>query len=391
MRMYPFTAIVGQEAMKTALILHAVDPLIGGVLIRGHKGTAKSTAVRALADLLPPIKAVEGCPYRCSPDASTYIHEECRIKSESAEGMLSYECPVPLVELPLGATGDRLVGSLQVERIIHSGERVFEPGLLASANRGILYVDEVNLLDDHLVDLLLDTAASGINRVEREGLSVIHPASFILIGTMNPEEGELRPQFMDRFGLCIRVTGESDVKKRSELVRRRLSFEKDPEEFCRNWDSTQDALRKQIVNARKNLSGVRVPDDVIDAASSLAVKTGSQGHRAELTITRTAQALAAFQERDTVTHADILQAAKMALPHRIDRFIEHGGAELPGELNDAIREVYGEMPFIFEEGESDEDDRFQAFGPDDEIFPGSAAGGMPLFSFLKKKHPTLSF
>ncbi|MDC7240418.1 MAG: ATP-binding protein, partial [Spirochaetales bacterium] len=320
MTKYPFSAIVGQEAMKTALILHAVDPSIGGVLIRGHKGTAKSTAVRALQDLLPPLKAVEGCPYHCDPEAGNFIHKECRLKAEAGIPE-SFEMPVPLVELPLGATEDRLVGALQLEKAIHSGERVFEPGLLAAANRGILYVDEVNLLDDQLVDLLLDTAASGVNRVEREGLSEIHPSKFILIGTMNPEEGELRPQFLDRFGLCISVTGEDDVKKRSELIRRRLDFERDPDSFSGRWEELQQALREQIAKAKENLKKVSVPDDILDDASTLAVKVGAQGHRAEITIIKVAVALAAFQERDSINHADVVQAATMALPHRLDRYI----------------------------------------------------------------------
>ena len=392
MSMYPFTAIVGQEAMKTALILHAVDPTIGGVLIRGHKGTAKSTAVRALADLLPPLRTVEGCPYHCDPDASSYIHDECRLKAEKGAIKNTAEYPVPLVELPLGATEDRLSGSLHVEKAIHEGKRVFEPGLLAAANRGILYVDEVNLLDDHLVDLLLDTSASGINRVEREGLSVVHPAEFILIGTMNPEEGELRPQFLDRFGLCVGVTGEDDIKKRSELVKRRLAFERDPDLFCSNWEDSQNALRQQIEKARILLPDVALPDEVIDSASALAVKAGAQGHRAEITMTKVAAALAAFQERDSITHKDIIEASTMALPHRLDRFLEHGGAGLPRELLDAIKEVLGELPFIHEDNEEhEEDDRFPSFSIDDEIFPGSTAGGVPIFSFLKKKHPALSF
>ena len=391
MNTYPFTAIVGQEAMKTALILHAVDPSIGGVLIRGHKGTAKSTAVRALADILPPIKAVKDCPYHCNPDASVFIHDECRRKAESGKKISTAEYPVTLVELPLGATEDRLSGSLHVEKAIHEGKRVFEPGLLAAANRGILYVDEVNLLDDHLVDLLLDAAASGINRVEREGLSEIHPSEFILIGTMNPEEGELRPQFLDRFGLCIAVKGETEVKKRSELVRRRISFEKNSDEFIKNWEASQNALRDQIIKARMLLSGISIPDEMIDAASSLAVKTGVQGHRAEITIIKTAAAIAAFQEREAVIYSDIIEAAVMALPHRLDRFIENGGSDLPKELIDAAAEVFGELPFINQEEDYETDERFPEYSIDDEIFPGSVAGGVPIFSFLKKKHPALSF
>jgi Mg-chelatase subunit ChlI len=392
MSKYPFSAIVGQEAMKTALILHAVDPSIGGVLIRGHKGTAKSTAVRALAELLLPIKVVEGCPYRCDPGAERFIHKECREKAEKGELLRAVERPVPLVELPLGATEDRLVGSLHVEKAIHDGRREFEPGLLADANRGILYVDEVNLLDDHLVDLLLDTAASGVNRVEREGISVRHPSDFILIGTMNPEEGELRPQFLDRFGLCVSVTGEKEVKKRSELVRRRLDFERNPEAFTSRWDGMQDVLRDQIAAARDRLHSIEVPDEVLDAASSLAVKVGAQGHRAEITMVKVAVALAAFQEKSSVTPRDVLEAAVLALPHRLDRFIEHGSAELPAELTEALLEVFGENPFLRDEEEVDvEEEDFGFIDPDDDIFPGNFAGGMQVFSYLKKKHPTLSF
>lgn len=389
MSKYPFTAIIGQETMKTSLILNAIDPSIGGVLIRGHKGTAKSTAVRSLVELLMPIDVVEGCPYHCDPDAAFYVHDECRNRVESGESLTSVKSPVPLVELPLGATEDRLVGSLQLERVLHRGERVFEPGLLAAANRGILYVDEVNLLDDHLVDLLLDTSASGINRVEREGISILHPANFILIGTMNPEEGELRPQFLDRFGLCVSVIGEKSVKQRSELVRRRLAFEKNPQAFCDGWEKAQSLLRQQIANARLILTKIIVPDDVFDAASELAVNVGAQGHRAEITMVKVASALAAFQERHTVTPADIMQAAAMALPHRLDRFLEQGGTELPKELQKAIIEVFGEMPFVH--GAEEEEDLEPMFDPDEDIFPGNFAGGTPLFSFLKKKHPTLSF
>ena len=388
---FPFSAIVGQEAMKTALILNAIDPSIGGVLIRGHKGTAKSTAVRALADLLLPLKAVEGCLYHCDPHAKSFVHESCRKKAEAGNPLPEVELPVPLVQLPLGATEDRLVGSLHVERAIHAGERVFDPGLLAAANRGILYVDEVNLLDDHLVDLLLDTAASGINRVEREGLSEVHPSSFILIGTMNPEEGELRPQFLDRFGLCISVTGEKDVKKRSELIRRRMAFEKDPKTFIENWSAAQKALREQIGKAKELLAMVSIPDEILDSASTLAVKVGAQGHRAEITIIKVAAALAAFMNHDTVSAGDVLQAATMALPHRLDRYIEKGGMDLPDELINALKEVFGELPFYHGDEEKELDDKFLLYNPDEDVFPGNFAGGMPVFAYLKKKHPTLSF
>jgi Mg-chelatase subunit ChlI len=337
-----------------------------------------------MVDLLLPLQVVEGCPYHCAPDATAYVHDACRQKVERGEPLVAVECPVPLIELPLGATEDRLVGSLHFERAIHAGERVFEPGLLAKANRGILYVDEVNLPDDHLVDLLLDTSASGVNRVEREGISELHPATFILIGTMNPEEGELRPQFLDRFGLCIGVAGEPDVKQRSELIRRRMAFEKDPTAFCGRWDATQSALRQQIANARLHLTEVSVSDEILDAASALAIKVGAQGHRAEITMTKVAMALAAFQERDYVTHADIIEAATMAIPHRLDRFIECGGVDLPEELQEALTGLFGEKPFVHGGEETDKDDNFPAFGLDDNIFPGSCACGSPTFTFLKK-------
>ncbi len=387
---FPFSAIVGQEAMKTALILNAIDPSIGGVLIRGHKGTAKSTAVRALAELLTPLQVVSGCAYHCDPESSDFVHEACRLQAAKGRPFDKTKIPVPLVQLPLGATEDRLVGSLHVERAIHHGERVFDPGLLASANRGILYVDEVNLLDDHLVDLLLDTAASGINRVEREGLSEIHPSTFMLIGTMNPEEGELRPQFLDRFGLCISVTGEKDIKKRSELIRRRMSFEKDPKSFQEEWFSSQEALRQHISRAKKNLPGVSISDEILDSAAALSVNVGAQGHRAEITIIKAATALAAFMDRNEVTAEDIIQAATFALPHRLDRYIEKGGMELPEKLKEALKEVFGELPFYNGE-EEEEDDKFPLYSTDDDVFPGNIAGGVPVFSYLKKKHPTLSF
>ena len=236
-------------------------------------------------------------------------------------------------------------------------------------------MDEVNLLDDHLVDLLLDTAASGVNRVEREGISVRHPSDFILIGTMNPEEGELRPQFLDRFGLCVSVTGEKDVKKRSELVRRRLDFERNPEAFTSRWDGMQDVLRDRIAAARDRLHSIEVPDEVLDAASSLAVKVGAQGHRAEITMVKVAVALAAFQEKSAVTPRDVLEAAVLALPHRLDRFIEHGSAELPKELTEALLEVFGENPFLRDEEEAEvEEEDYGFIDPDDDIFPATSPG-----------------
>src|SRR5512147_162084 len=241
---YPFAALVGQERLKKALILNAVNPLIGGVLIRGEKGTAKSTAARGLAELLPPLAVVAGCPFHCDPDKVEMMCDHCRKRQAQGETLPRRHRPMPVVDLPLGTTEDRLLGTIDLEKAIKSGEKHFEPGLLAAANRGILYVDEVNLLDDHLVDVLLDAAAMGVNVVEREGISFTHPARFILVGTMNPEEGELRPQLLDRFGLCVEVTGLHNIDARMDVVARRLAFEADPEAFAADWQGEQEALRQ---------------------------------------------------------------------------------------------------------------------------------------------------
>ena len=237
---FPFTAIVGQESIKLALLLNAISPVIGGVLIRGHKGTAKSTAVRALSRLLPDIEVVAGCPFACALSDDLEVCPHCVVHPAVRQPMTR---PAALVELPLGATEDRVVGTLDIERALKSGEKHFEPGLLAAAHRGLLYIDEVNLLSDHLVDILLDAAAMGVNYIEREGISVSHPAAFILVGTMNPEEGELRPQLLDRFGLAVDVQAERDVEVRAEVVRRRIAFDRDPEGFVRQWADAEQGER----------------------------------------------------------------------------------------------------------------------------------------------------
>ena len=244
---YPFAALVGQERLKQALILNAVNPLIGGVLIRGEKGTAKSTAARGLAELLPPIAMVAGCPFHCHPELPELMCDACRKRRAQGEVLPRRDRPMVVVDLPLGTTEDRLLGTIDLEKAIKSGEKHFEPGLLAAANRGILYVDEVNLLDDHLVDVLLDAAAMGVNVVEREGISFAHPARFILVGTMNPEEGELRPQLLDRFGLCVEVTGLHNLDARMAVVERRLAFEADPEGFAARWQGEQQIIRQGIL------------------------------------------------------------------------------------------------------------------------------------------------
>ncbi len=316
---YPFAALVGQERLKQALILNAVNPLIGGVLIRGEKGTAKSTAARGLAELLPPMQMVAGCPFHCDPEATELMCDSCRRRRGQGEALPRRERPMPVVDLPLGATEDRLLGAIDLEKAIKSGEKHFEPGLLAAANRGILYVDEVNLLDDHLVDVLLDAAAMGVNVVEREGISYAHPARFILVGTMNPEEGELRPQLLDRFGLCVEVTGLANLEYRMAVVSRRLAFEADPEGFCRQWQAEQELLRRAIISAREILPRVTFADDILRLITLICLDQGVDGHRADIYMLKVARTLAAYHGRETVSDSDVREAAELVLPHRLRR------------------------------------------------------------------------
>ncbi|MFZ5449754.1 MAG: putative cobaltochelatase [Thermodesulfobacteriota bacterium] len=316
---YPFAALVGQERLKQALILNAVNPLIGGVLIRGEKGTAKSTAARGLAELLPPIAMVAGCPFHCHPELPELMCDACRKRHEQGEVLPRRDRPMPVVDLPLGTTEDRLLGTIDLEKAIKSGEKHFEPGLLASANRGILYVDEVNLLDDHLVDVLLDAAAMGVNVVEREGISFTHPARFILIGTMNPEEGELRPQLLDRFGLCVEVTGLHNLEARMAVVERRLAFEVDPDGFAAGWQGEQDAIRQAILAARERLPQVIFSPDLLRLITAICVDQGVDGHRADIFMLKVAQTLAAYRGRKEVTPEDVREAAALVLPHRLRR------------------------------------------------------------------------
>ncbi len=316
---YPFTAIVGQENLKTALICVAIKPSIGGVLLRGERGTGKSTAARALADLLPEIEFVKGCPFNCNPRDTSEMCDECLHKYERGEELPVERRKMKVVDLPLSATEDRVVGSLNVETALKEGRARLEPGLLAEANRGILYVDEVNLLEDHLVDVLLDSAAMGLNIVEREGVSVAHPSKFILIGTMNPEEGELRPQISDRFGLCVQIEALEDVEQRKEIVRRREEFEKDPKAFQEKYSSLQRELQAKIIRARELLNRVEISDHLLDIVSKLCLDLNVHTHRADIVIVGTAKALAAFEGRTEVTMEDITKAAKLALPHRLRR------------------------------------------------------------------------
>ena len=312
---FPFSAIVGQDEMKQALLIAATDPTIGGVLVFGDRGTGKSTAVRALAALLPPMQAVEGCRYHCDPARPAAWCEDCQARTDHP----AHSVPVPVVDLPLGATEDRVVGALDLERALTRGEKAFEPGLLARANRGFLYIDEVNLLEDHLVDLLIDVAASGENVVEREGLSVRHPARFVLVGSGNPEEGELRPQLLDRFGLSVEVRTPDGIPDRISIVRRRDSFDRDRGAFVAEWATEDAAVRARILAARALLPQVEVDDAVLEQAARLCMSLGTDGLRAELTLLRAARALAALDGDMGVAVRHLLRVAPSALRHRLRR------------------------------------------------------------------------
>lgn len=316
---FPFSAIVGQDEMKLAILIAAVDPSVGGVLVFGDRGTGKSTAVRALAALLPHMRAVTGCAYHCDPALHAASCDQCRAAKASGREPRSQRVPVPVVDLPLGATEDRVVGALDLERALAQGLKAFEPGLLARAHRGFLYIDEVNLLEDHLVDLLIDVAASGENLVEREGLSVRHPARFVLVGSGNPEEGELRPQLLDRFGLSVEVTTPRELAARVEVVRRRDDFERDPEAFARHWTREENKVRRRIVDGRARLGDVQVPDAALERAARLCMSLGTDGLRGELTLIRAARALAAMQGDATVGDAHLRRVAPPALRHRLRR------------------------------------------------------------------------
>ena len=309
---FPFSAIVGQEAMKQAMVLTAIDPGIGGVLVFGDRGTGKSTAVRALAALLPEISAVEGCP------VNSARVEDVPAWAGAVTGRITKR-PTPVIDLPLGATEDRVVGALDIERALTRGEKAFEPGLLARANRGYLYIDEVNLLEDHIVDLLLDVAQSGENVVEREGLSIRHPARFVLVGSGNPEEGELRPQLLDRFGLSVEVTSPRDIETRVEVMRRRDAYENDNAAFMKKWRAKDSALRKVILAARAALPNLSTPGAVLHDCAALCIALGSDGLRGELTLLRAARAQAAFEGADKVSRQHLKAVATSALSHRLRR------------------------------------------------------------------------
>jgi len=381
---FPFSAIIGQDAMKAALLLNAVDPAIGGVLIRGQKGTGKSTAARALAALLPKIEVVADCPYHCDPHDTQRLHDGCRQRHEAGEELPVTRRPMPVVELPLSASEDRVVGSVQLEHALKTGERRFEPGLLAAANRGILYVDEVNLLEDHLVDLLLDAAASGLNRVEREGLCIVHPARFLLVGTMNPEEGELRPQFLDRFGLVVNVEGVKETQLRREIIANRLAFEDDPAGFVAHWQAEEDFIAGQVSGARQRLAQVDIPDAIYDRAVKLAVELEVHGHRADIALLKTARALAALLGNPRVGVTELREAAALVLPHRLPGSSLPGTAAAQRVLDEALARVLEGTPPKLQPDDLDDLDNLDYLMVESE-FPGSAAAGSMLFLTLKKK------
>ncbi len=331
---YPFSAVVGLDELRLALLVNAVSPAIGGVLVRGEKGTAKSTIVRALAALLPDVSVVDGCVFSCDPDEP---NPGCPAGPHADDAAAAHR-PARLVELPVGASEDRLTGSLDLERALTQGVTAFEPGLLAAAHRGVLYVDEVNLLHDHLVDLLLDAAALGTNYVEREGVSVRHPSRFILVGTMNPEEGELRPQLLDRFGLTVEVAGTRDAAERAEVVRRRLAYEADPEAFAKQWYDDDVDLAMQISAAGELLPAVVLSDSALAQITAVCASFEVDGLRADIVMAKTAIALAAWEGRDEVSTDDVRRAALLALPHRRRRTpFEQPGLD-EQQLDQALRD-----------------------------------------------------
>lgn len=320
---FPFTAIVGQEEMKLALILNIINPGLSGVLIRGEKGTAKSTAVRALAEILPDIERIKDCPFQLAITETGNICKECiSLDCPARSGNKSLETTfagIRVIELPVGATEDRVVGTMDLEHALKKGEKRIEPGLLAAAHRGILYVDEVNLLDDHVVDVLLDSAAMGVNTIEREGVSFSHPARFTLVGTMNPEEGELRPQLLDRFGLCVNIQGANDPEARVAVMERRAAFDENPEVFCRQWEDASRDLSSKIRQAMNLYPKVIIERPLLFEIASFCLDVGVDGHRGDIIILKTAKTLAAYNGRNQVELADIELAAELALPHRIRR------------------------------------------------------------------------
>ncbi len=321
---YPFTAIVGQEKMKLALVLNIINPTLSGVLIRGEKGTAKSTAVRSLAQILPAIEVVKDCPFQRSPEESEEVcrecvNSECRGKVLNSEPAETVRRDIRVIELPVGATEDRVVGTMDLEYALKKGEKQVEPGILAAAHRGILYVDEVNLLDDHVVDVLLDSAAMGVNSIEREGVSFTHPARFTLVGTMNPEEGELRPQLLDRFGLCVHIEGINTPEDRVAVMERCAAFDDDPASFCSQWHEKSEILGEKIEGVMDIYPQVSISRELLYEIAKYCLEVEVDGHRGDIIILKTAKTLAVYNGRTHVIKEDIETAAELALPHRIRR------------------------------------------------------------------------
>ncbi|KGG20075.1 Protoporphyrin IX Mg-chelatase subunit I [Prochlorococcus marinus str. PAC1] len=343
--------MIGQEEMKLALLLNVIDPRIGGVMIMGDRGTGKSTTIRALADLLPAIEVVEGDPYNSSLEDPDLQSNDVRERIESGSDIQKGEKQVPMIDLPLGATEDRLCGTIDIEKALSEGVRAFEPGLLAKANRGLLYVDEVNLLDDHLVDVLLDSAASGWNTVEREGISVRHPARFVLIGSGNPEEGELRPQLLDRFGMSVEVRTVREAKLRVQVVDQRTAFDNDPESFSDSVQEKQESLQQKVVDAQNLLNEVFIDEDLRLRISAVCGELDVDGLRGDIVTNRAARALAAFEGRKEVTEEDIARVVSTALRHRLRKD--------PLEQVDSGDRVIKAFCKVFERNESDDVSEFE--------------------------------
>ena len=350
-RVFPFTAVIGQEEMKLALLLNVIDPRIGGVMIMGDRGTGKSTTIRALADLLPDIDVVAGDPYNSSASDPDLQSSEVRERMVQGESLNTEPRQVPMVDLPLGATEDRLCGTIDIEKALSEGVRAFEPGLLAKANRGLLYVDEVNLLDDHLVDVLLDSAASGWNTVEREGVSVRHPARFVLIGSGNPEEGELRPQLLDRFGMSVEVRTVRDPELRVQVVDQRTAFDSDPDAFSGAVENNQNELQQRVVEAQKRLSEVSIDEDLRLSISSVCGELDVDGLRGDIVTNRAARALAAFEGRTDVTEEDVARVVSCCLRHRLRKD--------PLEQVDSGDRVVKVFCKVFERSESSDRSEFE--------------------------------
>jgi magnesium chelatase subunit I len=350
-RVFPFTSVIGQEEMKLALLLNVIDPRIGGVMIMGDRGTGKSTTIRALADLLPAIEVVEGDPYNSSLEDPDLQSNDVRERIDSGSDIQKGEKQVPMIDLPLGATEDRLCGTIDIEKALSEGVRAFEPGLLAKANRGLLYVDEVNLLDDHLVDVLLDSAASGWNTVEREGISVRHPARFVLIGSGNPEEGELRPQLLDRFGMSVEVRTVREAKLRVQVVDQRTAFDNDPESFSDSVQEKQESLQQKVVDAQNILNEVFIDEDLRLRISAVCGELDVDGLRGDIVTNRAARALAAFEGRKEVTEEDIARVVSTALRHRLRKD--------PLEQVDSGDRVIKAFCKVFERNESDDVSEFE--------------------------------